>query len=79
MDVAFLQKMLTEDIAAGRIPLIMIADAGTPVTGHVDNLPRLKELCKAHDIWLHLRGHSLAALALPQHQVNGHVRLHLPS
>lgn len=74
MDVASLQKMVTEDIALGRIPLIVIADAGTPITGHVDNIPRLHELCKTHDMWLHLRGHSLAALTLPNYQHNGHVR-----
>lgn len=74
MDVASLQKMITEDLAVGRIPLIVIADAGTPITGHVDNIPRLYELCKTHDMWLHLRGHSLAALTLPNYQHNGHVR-----
>lgn len=74
MDVASLQKMITEDLSVGRVPLIVIADAGTPITGHVDNIPRLYELCKMHDMWLHLRGHSLAALALPDYQHNGHVR-----
>lgn len=74
MDVASLQKMITEDLALGRVPLIVIADAGTPITGHVDNIPRLYELCKMHDMWLHVRGHSLAALTLPNYQHNGHVR-----
>lgn len=37
---------------------------GTAIAGHVDNVLRLQELCKQHDIWLHLRGHSLAALAM---------------
>ena len=35
-----------------------------PIAGHVDNLSRLQEVCHNHEIWLHLRGHSLAALAL---------------
>lgn len=73
MDVSQLQRMLAEDISAGRVPLIVIGDAGTPITGHVDNISRLQELCKTRDIWLHLRGHNLAALALPMHQNNGHV------
>lgn len=72
MDVAALQKMLAEDVNMGRTPLIVIADAGTPIAGHVDNLLRLQELCKLHNVWLHLRGHSLAALALPLSQRNGH-------
>lgn len=65
--------MLTEDVNAGRTPLIVIADAGTPITGHVDNLSRIQELCKTYDVWLHIRGHSLAALTLPVNQHNGHV------
>ncbi|KAF5285802.1 hypothetical protein FQA39_LY04263 [Lamprigera yunnana] len=72
MDVAALQKMLAEDVNMGRAPLIIIADAGTPIAGHVDNVSRLQELCKLHDIWLHLRGHSLAALVLPLNQRSGH-------
>ncbi|CAG9773846.1 unnamed protein product [Ceutorhynchus assimilis] len=67
MDVAALQKMLTDDSVMGKVPLIVIADAGTPVTGHVDNIARIKELCKAHDCWLHVRGHNLSALTLPNH------------
>jgi hypothetical protein len=73
MDVASLQKMLADDVSAGRAPLVVIADSGTPITGHVDNIARIKELCRLHDAWLHLRGHSLAALALPNYQRNGHV------
>lgn len=39
---------------------------GTPISGHVDNIPRLQEICKSNGLWLHLRGHSLAALTIPQ-------------
>ncbi|RZC35605.1 pyridoxal-dependent decarboxylase domain-containing protein 1 [Asbolus verrucosus] len=73
MDVASLQKMLADDVSAGRAPLIVVADAGTPITGHVDNITRIRELCKLHDAWLHIRGHSLASLALPNYQRNGHI------
>ena len=73
MDVAALQKMLADDSVTGKTPIIVIADAGTPVTGHVDNITRISELCKTYDCWLHMRGHSLAALTLPSHQRNGHV------
>lgn len=38
--------------------------SGTTIAGHVDNVQRLQELCRHHDIWFHLRGHSLAALAM---------------
>nr|CAI5865572.1 unnamed protein product [Callosobruchus analis] len=71
MDVSALQKMLGDDVANGRTPLLVIADTGTPITGHVDNISRINELCKVHGAWLHVRGHSLATLALPNHQRNG--------
>ncbi|CAH1957549.1 unnamed protein product [Acanthoscelides obtectus] len=71
MDVSALQKMLADDVATGRTPLLVIADAGTSITGHVDNISRINELCKVHGAWLHVRGHTLAALALPNHQRNG--------
>lgn len=73
MDLGALQKMLSDDSATGRTPLMVIADVGTPVTGHVDNISRIRELCKIHETWLHLRGHSLAALTLCNYQRNGHV------
>lgn len=64
MDIGALQRMLGEDTVAGRTPLLVIADAGTFITGHVDNLPRLVELCRQHDVWLHLHGHALSAIML---------------
>lgn len=73
MDVAALQKMLTDDSVMGKVPLIVIADAGTLVTGHVDNIMRIKELCKTHNCWLHVRGHNLAALTLPNHTRNNNI------
>ncbi|XP_065181157.1 putative pyridoxal-dependent decarboxylase domain-containing protein 2 isoform X2 [Sycon ciliatum] len=60
MDVAQLERQMTEDLADGRIPLLLIASAGTPVVGHVDNLTRLQKLCEDHHVWLHIRGHGTA-------------------
>ena len=30
---------------------------GTPTVGHVDDLEKLKDLCKNHNIWLHVEGY----------------------
>lgn len=65
MDATALQKMLQEDVTLGRTPLVVIAEAGTSITGHIDNITRIQELCKVHRVWLHLRGHNLASLLLP--------------
>lgn len=73
MDVSALQRLIAEDVSIGRTPLMVIADVGTLITGHVDNILRVQSLCKSNDVWLHLRGHGLASLALQSHQLNGHV------
>ncbi|KAL1130695.1 hypothetical protein AAG570_011936 [Ranatra chinensis] len=65
MDLAALDREIEADKAANKLPLIVLADAGTPIAGHVDNVCRLQEICRANDVWLHLRGHCLAALAVP--------------
>lgn len=66
MDITALQKMVASDVAAVRTPLIVIGDVGASICGHVDNIQRLQEVCRANSIWLHCRGHSLAALAVTQ-------------
>ncbi|XP_030581433.1 pyridoxal-dependent decarboxylase domain-containing protein 1 isoform X1 [Archocentrus centrarchus] len=66
MDVALLEKLIKEDIDAGKLPLLLIANAGTPGAGHTDKLGRLKELCDQYNLWLHVEGVNLATLALGQ-------------
>ncbi|CAI5682357.1 pyridoxal-dependent decarboxylase domain-containing protein 1 isoform X1 [Oreochromis niloticus] len=66
MDVALLEKLIKEDINAGKLPLLLIANAGTPGAGHTDKLGRLKELCDQYNLWLHVEGVNLATLALGQ-------------
>lgn len=64
MDVAELERLIEQDKNSHRVPLMVLADAGTVIAGHVDNLSRIHEVCAKHDIWMHLRGHNLAALVL---------------
>ncbi|XP_028311366.1 pyridoxal-dependent decarboxylase domain-containing protein 1 isoform X2 [Gouania willdenowi] len=64
MDVALLDKLIQEDSDAGKLPLLLIANAGTPGAGHTDKLSRLKELCDQHGMWLHVEGVNLATLVL---------------
>ncbi|XP_014245569.1 putative pyridoxal-dependent decarboxylase domain-containing protein 2 [Cimex lectularius] len=65
MDLATLEREIETDFKNKKLPLIVLADAGTPIFGHVDNITRLQEICRNKGVWLHLRGHSLAALAIP--------------
>uniref|UniRef100_A0A4W5RPH3 Pyridoxal-dependent decarboxylase domain-containing protein 1 n=1 Tax=Hucho hucho TaxID=62062 RepID=A0A4W5RPH3_9TELE len=66
MDIALLDKLIREDVETGKLPLLLIANAGTPGAGHTDKLGRLKELCEQYGMWLHIEGwvttlHILAA------------------
>jgi len=56
MDVGALQQAITEDLAAGRIPLAVVASAGTVSTGAIDPLEAIGTLCRTHGIWLHVDG-----------------------
>ncbi|XP_065589059.1 pyridoxal-dependent decarboxylase domain-containing protein 1 isoform X3 [Cyrtonyx montezumae] len=64
MDVALLDRLIKDDIESGKLPLLLVANAGTPGAGHTDKLGRLKELCEQYNMWLHVEGVNLATLAL---------------
>ncbi|XP_078042085.1 pyridoxal-dependent decarboxylase domain-containing protein 1 [Augochlora pura] len=65
MDVSALERRLAEDTQSNSVtPLLVLAEAGSVLTGHCDNIARLRAICDKYNVWLHLRGHSLAALAL---------------
>jgi aromatic-L-amino-acid decarboxylase len=56
MDVGALERSIAEDRAAGRIPLAVVASAGTVSTGAIDPLEATGDLCRSHGIWLHVDG-----------------------
>lgn len=51
---ARLDAMLAEDIAAGHVPVAVIATAGTVNTGAIDPIGEIVEVCARHDVWLHV-------------------------
>jgi aromatic-L-amino-acid/L-tryptophan decarboxylase len=61
-----LQEVLARDIAAGIVPVAVVATAGTTLTGAVDPLDELADVCERHDIWLHVDGaYGLPGAAAP--------------
>jgi glutamate/tyrosine decarboxylase-like PLP-dependent enzyme len=68
LDCAALRRAIAADRAAGRVPLAVVASAGTVNTGAIDPLGELGALCRAERLWLHVDGAygALAALAVPE-------------
>lgn len=66
MDIAALQAMITNDVASNRTPLFVVGDVGASICGQIDDVRLLQDTCLSNNVWLHLRGHSLAALAITQ-------------
>ena len=51
-----LDEMLAADIAAGALPVAVIASAGTVNTGAIDPLDAIADVCARHRVWMHIDG-----------------------
>jgi aromatic-L-amino-acid decarboxylase len=51
-----LAAAIDRDLADGRVPVAVVATAGTTLTGAVDPIRPVAEVCAAHGIWLHVDG-----------------------
>ncbi|MER8185864.1 pyridoxal-dependent decarboxylase [Kitasatospora sp. NPDC094015] len=56
LDVAALRAAVAEDRAAGRLPFLAVASAGTVGTGAVDPFHPIADLCAEEGLWLHVDG-----------------------
>jgi sulfinoalanine decarboxylase/sulfinoalanine decarboxylase/aspartate 1-decarboxylase len=56
MSAQKLEKQIKADITDGFAPFFVNATAGTTVLGAFDTIKPLSELCKKHNLWLHLDG-----------------------
>lgn len=54
MDARALGDALERDSAAGLVPLAVVATAGTALTGAVDPLEAILEICRSCGVWLHV-------------------------
>jgi aromatic-L-amino-acid decarboxylase len=54
--LAQLIRAVEEDMQAGRLPWVVVANAGATNTGAVDPLDELADFCKARGLWLHVDG-----------------------
>ena len=64
---AALAEAIDADHAGGVTPVAVVATAGTTLTGAVDPIGALAELCRDRGVWLHVDGaYGLAAASLPE-------------
>ena len=57
------EAIFQEDKAAGRLPILCIANVHSSLF-QCSSPSNFENLCRRNNVWLHLEGHALAALAL---------------
>jgi aromatic-L-amino-acid decarboxylase len=56
VDVAALRRAVEADVAAGVVPIAVVAVAGTTNTGAIDDVAALADVAAEHGTWLHVDG-----------------------
>lgn len=54
MDASAFAKILSEDLAEGLNPFLVVASVGTTDTGAIDPLNDIADLCEKHNLWFHV-------------------------
>lgn len=68
-DFEELEKQIEADKTSSTIPLLLLADLGSSLSGDIDgSLKVLSELSNKHEMWLHVSGSLIASLAVAQNQ-----------
>jgi aromatic-L-amino-acid decarboxylase len=69
LDPQELEQAVVADRAAGKRPFCVVATAGTTSSGTVDDLVAISEVCRRHDLWLHVDGaYGAAAIFSDRHR-----------
>src|SRR5580692_10297128 len=65
---AELEQAIEQDKKEGKIPIAVVASAGTVSTGTIDPLPEIAAIARRHGLWMHIDGAygALAAIAAPK-------------
>jgi glutamate/tyrosine decarboxylase-like PLP-dependent enzyme len=68
MRTSELRRAIASDLDTGKIPIAVVASAGTTATGSIDPLPAIADITDEFGLWLHIDGAygALASLAIPE-------------
>ncbi len=63
-----LRRAIVQDREGGKIPIAVVASAGTTATGSIDPMGAIADICAEFGLWLHVDGAygALASLAIPE-------------
>lgn len=67
MKAGDLREAIARDLQDGKVPIAVVASAGTTATGSIDPLNAIADLCQESGLWMHVDGAygALASLANP--------------
>jgi len=69
MSASALDELIAADKDAGLTPIAVIATAGTTLTGAVDPIDAIADVCAEHSVWLHIDGaYGLPAAGVPSYK-----------
>jgi glutamate/tyrosine decarboxylase-like PLP-dependent enzyme len=54
VDLDHLEQCISQDAAAGHLPFLVIANAGTTATGAFDPIGEIAQIARRHNLWLHV-------------------------
>lgn len=67
MRTADLRQEIMRDLQNGKVPIAVVASAGTTATGSIDPMSTIADICHEFGLWFHVDGAygALASLAIP--------------
>ncbi len=69
MNTVHLRQLISNDLADGHLPFMVIGNAGAVATGVIDPLQEIADICRDNQIWFHIDGaYGAPAALLPELQ-----------
>lgn len=65
--IDLLEQAIVQDLQEGKLPFLVIGNAGDVSTGVVDDLKSIGAVCKRYDLWFHIDGaYGIPAVVVPK-------------